>query len=170
MLPRWFIVGLILGFMGGCAKPLDLPQVFVSASTPADFTRFRTELGERFSAARLADFDTAVKELQLDAMQRFATATEREADMLRIANGKSVQAVTVLGWQARRARFLREIAELDAMLQRDLLQKERTAATGTPGAVLDRIASERQVLEQLHGNLSATERHLAELTSPAPAP
>jgi hypothetical protein len=163
MLPRWFIVSLVLGFLGGCAKAPDLPDVPVSAATPSDFTRFRTELGGRFPADRLTDFDTAIKELQLDAMQRLATAAEREADMLRVAHGKSVHAVTLLGWQARRARFLREIAELDAMLQRDLQQKEKNAATGTPSSVLDRIASERQVLDQLHTNLAATDRRLAEL-------
>ena len=123
-----------------------------------------TLLGTRFPADRLADFDTAIKELQLDTMERLATAAEREADMLRVANGKPVHAVTVLGWQARRARFLREIAELDRMLARDLAQKEKTAATGTPDAVLRRIASEREVLEQLHGNLTATEQRLTELT------
>lgn len=168
MFPRWLIVGLVLGLLGGCAKPPDLPDVPVIAATPSDFTRFRTELGARFPANRLADFDTAIKELQLDAMQRFATAAEREADMLRIANGKSVYAVTVLGWQARRARFLREIAELDGMLQRDLAHQARTASTGTPDAVLRRIGSEREVLEQLHGNLAATDARLASLAGPAP--
>jgi hypothetical protein len=168
MLPRWFIVGLVLAAFGGCAKPPDLPDVTVTASTPGDFARFRTELGARFPADRLAEFDTAIKELQLDAMQRLATAGEREADMLRIAAGKSVHTVTVLGWQARRARFLREIAELDGMLQRDLQQQARTSATGTPDAVLRRIASEREVLEQLHRNLAATEGRLASLETRAP--
>ena len=166
MAARWFLLGLILAALGGCAKPPALPDVTVKATTPADFTRFRTELGARFPADQLVDFDTAIKELQLDAMQRFATAAEREADMLRVAQGKSVHAVTVLGWQARRARFLREIAELDGMLQRDLAQQARTAATGTPDAVLRRIGSEREVLEQLHGNLAATDARLASLAGP----
>ena len=161
---RWFVVSLLLLALGGCAKAPDLPEVVVDGGTPGDFTRFRTELGARFPAARLEEFDTAIKELQLDAMQRFATTAEREADMLRVAHGKSVHAVTVLGWEARRARFLREIAELDAMLQRDLAQQARTAATGTPDAVLRRISSEREVLEQLHGNLAATDARLAVLT------
>ena len=170
MFPRWLIVGLLLGVLAGCAKSPDLPDVPVDAATPGDFTRFRTELGARFPAERLADFDTAIKELQLDAMERFATAAEREADMLRVANGKSVRAVTVLGWQARRARFLRETAELNRLLERDLQQQARTATTdtGTPRAVLDRIASEREVLEQLQRNLAATDRRLAELSPPRP--
>lgn len=168
MLPRWLLLCLAFAAWTGCAKAPELPEVTVAATTPSDFTRFRTELGTRFPADRLADFDTATKELQLDAMERFPTAAEREADMLRVAHGKSVHAVTVLGWQARRARFLREIAQLEQMLERDLQQKARTAATGTPGGVLDRIASERQVLDQLHTNLAATERRLTELTQPKP--
>lgn len=165
---HWSLVGLVLGLLGGCTKPVNLPDISVRAATPSDFTRFRTELSERFSAERLADFDTAIKELQLNAMQRFASTAEREADMLRVADGKSVHAVTLLGWEARRARFRREIAELDGMLERDLRQKERTAATGTPSSVLDRIASERQVLDQLHGNLAATEQRLGEMNQAQP--
>jgi hypothetical protein len=168
MLTRWFIVGLMLAVLGGCAKPPDLPETVVAAATPADFTRFRAELGARFPADRLADFDTAIKELQLDAMSRLPTAAERETDMLRVATGKPVHAVTVLGWQARRARFLREIADLDGMLQRDLQQQARTAATGTPDAVLRRIGSEREVLAQLHQNLAATDARLASLEGTAP--
>lgn len=168
MLPRGFIIGVLLFAFGGCAKPADLPDVRVSAPTPGDFTRFRTELGARFPAARLEDFDTAIKELQLDAMQRLDSAAEREAETLRIADGKSVHAVTVLGWQARRARFLREIAQLDGMLQRDLAHQARTAAAGTPSEILRRIGSEREVLEQLRGNLAATESRLTRLATPAP--
>jgi hypothetical protein len=168
MLSRWFILCFMLITLGGCAKPPDLPEIVVTAATPGDFTRFRAELGAAFPAARLADFDTAIKELQLDAMQRFDTAAEREAEMLRIAHGKSVHSVTVLGWEARRARFLREIAELNGMLQRDLAIQSRTAATGTPDAVLRRIGSEREVLEQLRGNLAAAEARLGSLAGPAP--
>lgn len=168
MLSRGFIVSVVLVALGGCAKPPDLPEIVVTAATPSDFTRFRTELAAEFPAARLADFEIAIKELQLDAMQRFDTAAEREADMLRVAQGKSVHTVTALGWQARRARFLREIAELDGMLKRDLAIQARTAASGTPEAVLRRIGSEREVLDQLHGNLAATEERLARLAGPAP--
>lgn len=155
----------LLALLGGCAKPPDLPETMVNAPTASDFIRFREELGKRFAADRLADFDTAIKELQLDAMERFESARERETDMLRVANGKSIHEVTLLGWQARRARFLREIAQLDQMLQSDLRQKEKTAATGTPDSVLRRIASEHEVLDQLHQNLAATDRKLAALAA-----
>ncbi|MDI1249121.1 MAG: hypothetical protein PSV13_09685 [Lacunisphaera sp.] len=153
----------------GCAKQPDLPETIVNAATKEDFARFRAELGARFAAERLKEFDTATQELQLDAMNRdMATAEARELDMLGVANGKPVQAVVLLGWQARKARFLREIAELDRMLQHDLELQARTAATGTPPAVTQRIGSEREVLAQLHRKLAETEIRLAELARPGP--
>lgn len=154
-----------MGFVfAGCAKQTDLPDITITASSPADFTRFRTDLGARFPAERLKEFDTAVQELRLDAMYRDVTTTEaRELDMLGVVNGKTVQTVVLLGWQARKARFLREIAELDRMLRHDLQQQQRTAATGTPASVLSRIGSEQELLTKLQGNLAETERRLAEL-------
>ncbi len=158
---RWLAVTFLLAGFCGCAKPVALPDLTVDAASPADFTRFRADLATRFPAAELRDFDTAIKELQLDAMERFDTSAEREADMLRAAHGQTVRAVTILGWQARRARFRRETAQLDRMLERDLREQARTAATGTPDSVTRRIASEREVLGQLHANLAATEQQLA---------
>jgi hypothetical protein len=153
-----------LGSLAGCTKPADLPDIIVSAPSPAGFTRFRADLGARFPADRLKDFDTATQELQLDAMNRdVATSEARELDMLGVVNGKPVHAVVLLGWQARKARFLREIAELDRMLQHDLQQQARTAATGTPGSVLSRIQSEKEVIARIQHNLAETERRLAEL-------
>jgi hypothetical protein len=153
----------------GCAKQPDLPEAIVNAASKEDFTRFRADLGARFPAERLKEFDTATQELQLDAMNRdVATAGAREADMLGVAHGKTVQAVVLLGWQARKARFLREIAELDRMLKHDLELQARTAATGTPPAVTQRIGSEKEVLAQLHRKLSETESRLAELALPGP--
>ncbi len=157
---------LLLGLLAGCAKQADLPDTVIAASSHEEFTRFRSELGTRFPADRLRDFDTATRELQLDAMNReIATADAREADMLRAAHGKTVHAVTVLGWGARKARFLREIAEIRAMLERDLALQAKSAATGTPESVTRRIGSEREVLAQLERNLADTEHHLAELQS-----
>ena len=155
--------------LGGCAKPADLSDVIVSAVSPEEFTRFRSELGTRFPPELLQDFDTATRELQLDAMNRdVATAAGRELDMLRVANGKPVHAVVLLGWQARRDRFLREIAELTRMLERDLEQQRHTATTGTPATVLARIQSEREVIAKLQRDLAETERRLAEMSPAKP--
>lgn len=163
---RILFSGLILGLLGGCAKQADLPDIVVAATSHEEFTQFRADLGTRFSAERLRDFDTATRELQLDAMNReIAAANAREAEMLRAANGKTIHAVTVLGWGARKARFLREIADLNGMLDRDLALQAKSAATGTPEAVTRRIGSEREVLAQLQQNLTDTQRHLGELDS-----
>jgi hypothetical protein len=157
-------LGLVLIVLAGCAKQADLPDVVVNASSPAEFTRFRADLGARFTAERLQDFDVATRELQLDALARdVVSPAAREADMMRAIHGKTVHAATVLGWGARKARFLREIAEITRMLEQDLRQAEKTAATGTPASVTRRIGSEREVLAKLQQNLAETERHLAEL-------
>lgn len=164
---RWLIAALVFGVFAGCSKQADPPDVVVVASSQEEFTRFRTELGGRFQAERLADFDTATRELQLDAMNRdIATPEAREADMLRAINGKTVHAATVLGWGARKARFLREIAEITRMLEHDLALQAKSAVAGTPESVLRRIGSEKEILAKLQLNLAQTERRLAEWAEP----
>jgi hypothetical protein len=156
---RELLPALLICMLAGCAKPVDLPDIVVAASSHEEFTRFRSDLGTRFPAERLQDFDTATRELQLDAMNRnVAAADAREAEMLRAANGKTVHAVTVLGWGARKARFLREIAEITRMLDHDLSQPATASITR-------RVGSEKEVLAQLEHNLAETGRHLAELES-----
>src|SRR2546422_937713 len=119
ILPR-LLLALSLALAAGCAKPPDLPDIPVSATSKEEFTRFRANLGARFTPEQLKDFDTATQELQLDAMNRdIATAAGREEDMVHVANGKTVHAVTLLGWQARKVRFLREIAEINRMIAHD---------------------------------------------------
>lgn len=160
---RWLSLLLLLG-LAACAKQVDLPDTLVTASSRQEFMQFRTDLGARFPADRLADFDTATRELQLEAMNRdIASADGREAEMLRVVNGKTVHAVVLLGWGARKARFQREIADITAMLEHDLALAAKSAAAGTPESVTRRIGSEREVLAQLQKNLAETERHLAGL-------
>ena len=164
-----FVVAVSLASLGGCAKPANLSEITVNAASKEDFTRFRADLGARFAAEQLKEFDTATQELQLDAMNRdVATAEAREKDMLGVVDGKSVHTVVLLGWQARKARFLREIAELDRMLKHDLELQAKTAATGTPPAVTQRIGSEKEILDQLHRKLAETESRLAELGQSRP--
>lgn len=154
------LLPLVLCLLAGCAKQMALPDVIVVASSPSEFTRFHAELVATHGAASLAEFDTAIQELRLDAMARdIVSADAREADMLRAVNGKTVHAVTLLGWGARKARFLREIADLEKMLARD------QALPSSP-AVERRIGSEREVLAQLRGKLDETERRLISLAPP----
>lgn len=163
MLPFRLLLALTLTFAAGCTKQADLPDIIVSAASKEEFTSFRADLGMRFTAEQLKDFDTATQELQLDAMNRdVATAAGREADMLRVAHGKTVHTVTLLGWQARKARFLREIAEITRMIDHDEQQAARTADTGTPESVTRRLGSEKEVLAKLRGNLADTDHHLAD--------
>jgi len=158
---------LLLGLLAGCTKPPDLPDITFSVSSKEEFTRFRADLGTRFPPEQLQDFDTAIQELQLDAMNReIATAAGREADMLRVANGKTVRVVVLLGWQARKARFLREIAEITKMIDHDEQQAAKTAAAGTPESVTRRLGSEKEVLAKLQHNLAGTEARLTEFGQP----
>lgn len=169
MMSRSLIVLLLLGGLAGCAKQATLPDITVSAASPEDFARFRADLGTRFPPEQLKDLDTATQELQLDAMNRdVATAAGREADMLAVANGKPVRAVVLLGWQARKARFLRETADLTKMLEHDQQLAQQTAAAGTPQTVTTRIASEQDVIAKLQRNLAETESRLAEMSQAKP--
>src|SRR4051812_7656654 len=98
MAPCKLFLLLVLGLLSGCAKQADLPDLIVTATSREEFARFRSDLGAQFPATRLEDFDTATRELQLDAMNReIAAADAREADMHRAVNGKSVRAVVLLG-------------------------------------------------------------------------
>lgn len=156
---------LSLGLLAGCAKQVPLPDIIVTAATKGDLTRFNADLGQRFPPAQLQDFATAVQELQLDAMHRdIATAAGREADMLATVHGKTVHAVTLLGWQARKTRFNRELTEITRMLEHDLKQSEKAPPSD---ALTRRLGSEREVQVKLQRHLAETDRRLAELQAPA---
>ena len=163
---RGFLVIILLGVLAGCAKKKDLPEIIVTAADISEFSRFRSELGEQFPAEHLQDFDTAAQELELDAMNRDVVTTEaRKWDMLAVINGKSIHAATLLGWQARHARFLREIAMISGMLEHDLKVKQNAGADGPSSVVLARIASAKNVLAQLRANAAETEHRLTEMNS-----
>jgi len=161
---RGILVFVLLGVFAGCAKKLDLPDITVSATDVSEFSRFRSELGAQFPAEHLKDFDTAVQELKLDAMNRDVVSAEaRELDMLAVVNGKTVHAATVLGWEARRARFAREMAEINRLLETSLKQQQNAGANGPSSVTIARIQSARNVLSQLEANATETDRRLAEM-------
>lgn len=167
---RRLLFALLLGSLLGCAKP-DLPDTPVRASSTADLSAFRTELGGRFTADQLARFDAALKEIQLDAMNRgVATAAERESAMRAAIDGRPVRAAEILGWQARRTRLLGEIKLMADMLERDLKIRDQTAATGTPAAVINRIQNEQDILTRLRRDLAETEQQLADWGAPVKVP
>ena len=152
--------------LGACAKP-DLATTLVRAGNAEELAATRTELADRFGPAALAAYDTAIQELQLAGMDRgVATAAERAAQMRAAVDGRTVRAVEILGWQARRTRIQGEIKLFEDMLARDIALRDRTAAQGTPPAVLDRIASENDMLTKLRRLLAETERQLAAWGAP----
>jgi hypothetical protein len=163
LMRRCLLVVLLLGLFGGCAKPKDLPELTVRSTEAGELAAFKSELGARFTADQLKPLDTALQELQLDAMNRgVAAAEDREQTMLNAVNGKSVHEALVLGWQARRNRFLHEISLITGLLDGDMQLQQKTAATGTSQSVLDRIRTEQGLLAQLQANLAATERQLTD--------
>jgi hypothetical protein len=146
-------------------------DIIVSAASASEFAQFRKDLGTRFTPEQLQDLDTAVLELQLDAMHRnIATSAGREADMLAVANRKTVPAVVLLGWRARKARLLREIPEARQLLDHDAEEAAKTAATGTPESVTRRLNSEKEVLAKLKRDFADTNRHLTELAEVITSP
>lgn len=164
MMLRCFLCFVLIGMLAGCGKKVDLPEVTVSAADAGEFARFRSELGNQFATDRLRDFDTAVQELKLDAMNRdIATSDAREADMRAVIDGKSIHAATLLGWEARRARFLREMAFINKMLEADLKVQQNAGPQGPSSVVLARIDSAKNVIAQIQANADETERRLAGL-------
>ncbi len=157
LLPLLSLVTLI-----GCTQP-DLPSSVVRAGSEDELTAFRADLASRFGAEALVAYDVAIQELQLAGMDRgVAAAADRAAAMREAVNGKTVRAVEILGWRARRARLHAEIKEFAGMLERDLALKEKTAATGTPQAVMHRIENEQDILAKLRRLLAEAEEKLTE--------
>jgi len=165
---RGFLVFALLGLLGGCAKPVDLPDRTVGAANISEFTRFRSDLEAEYSADRLHPFDVAIQELRLNAMNRDIVSPEaRDADMVAVVNGKTVQVVTLLGWEARRDRVLHEIGEIDRTLQGDLRTRKNAGADGPSTTLLARIQSAQNVIAQLQRDVAETERRLAEFRTAA---
>lgn len=162
---RRFAAVILLSLLASCAKPA-LPDVVVRAATSSELASFRADLASRFAAVQLEPFDTALQELQLDAMHReISPASAREVDMLAAVNGKTVRTAQILGWTARRARLLRETATFTAMRDHDLqLQKE--TGTETSQTVLNRLQNEQDILARLARDLADTDRRLIDWGSP----
>jgi hypothetical protein len=149
--------------LGGCAKPKDLPEITIRASTAGELAAFRSEFTARFTPEQVSPLDTALQELQLDAMNRnVPTAEAREQDMLSAVNGKSVHEAQVLGWQARRHRLLREITFMSGQVAHNLRLQQQTAATGTPESVLTHLHNAQDILVRLQRDLAAADRRLIE--------
>ncbi len=177
---RLAIVVFFASLCGGCAKP-DLPATVVRASSTEELSNFRAELGTRFTAEQMRPFDTALQELELDAMNRdISPAAARKQDMQAAVNGRTVMEAQVLGWKARRARLLREITEMTGLMEQNLKLRQQTAATGTPESVAAHIQNALDIITRLQRELHDAEAvlvawgappdHLAATTQSAPSP
>lgn len=146
---RLFLLALCALSLSGCGKT-DLASTIVHAASEEELASGRAELAARFGHDALAAYDVAIQELQLAGMDRgVAAAADRAAAMRATVNGKTVRAVEILGWQARRTRLDGEIKEFATMLERDLALREKTAATGTSQTVIHRIENEQDILAKL---------------------
>lgn len=153
-------MALCLLALSACRK-VDLPDNIVRAGSEEELASARADLAARFGSAALADYDVAVQELQLAGMDRgVAAAADRAAAMRATVDGKTVRAVEILGWQARRTRLLGEIKEFAALLEHDLALREKTAATGTSQTVIHRIENEQDILAKLRRLLAEADEKL----------
>jgi hypothetical protein len=121
-------------------------EIIVSAASAEEFARFRADLGTRFTPEQLQEFDTAIQELKLAAMNRGITT---EASMLAVANRNIFSDVVVLGWRARKDRIIREIPGAIRLVNQDMAEATKTAATGTPEDFTRRLATEKETLAKL---------------------
>lgn len=157
---RPFLMTLCLLSLCACHK-VDLANSSVRAGSEDELATCRAELGARFGANVLAAYDVAIQELQLAGMDRgVAAAADRAAAMRATVDGKTVRAVEILGWQARRTRLQGEIKEFAALLERDLALREKNAATGTSQTVIHRIENEQDILAKLRRLLAEADEKL----------
>jgi predicted transcriptional regulator len=141
---RFLLLALLLS-LSACSKP-DLPHSVVRAGSEEELAATRAELAGRFGTPALADYDVALQELQLAGMDRgLASAADRAAAMREAVNGRTLRAVEILGWQARRARLLAEIASLTPTLDHDL-QTQAAKGAATPAIVVNRIQNVQDIL------------------------
>ncbi|HTL67478.1 MAG TPA: hypothetical protein VL200_07445 [Lacunisphaera sp.] len=154
----------LLALVAGCAKPPDLSQTLVKAGSADELAAFRADLGNRFTADQLKDFDTATKELQLDAMSHgIKAAADRETAMLRAIDGRTVGQALVAGWQARHRRLEGETKQISELLASDLKARDQAVAKGRSpsSAVETHIQNEQEILARLNRDLAATDQQLA---------
>jgi hypothetical protein len=162
---RPLILLLCMLTLTGCSQPA-FEHTVVRSGTPAELNAFRTELAQRFGAAQIAAFETALNELQLAGMERHPTAEARAAEMRELVNGQSVRAVEILGWQKRQVRLCGEIEQLSLTLEADLRTRERMGHE-TSITVQNRIQNVQEIVAKLRANLALTEQQLAQWTESA---
>lgn len=155
---------LFFALLAGCARPPTFPEVAVKARSGDELAAFRADLQDRFAPGQLQDFDTATKELQLDAMNHgIKAAADREAAMLRAIDGRTIHDALVAGWQARHRRLEGEAKQISDLLAADLKARDQAVAAGRPppASVETHLQNEQEILARLNRDLAATDQQLA---------
>lgn len=146
--------------VSACA-PKPLAERPVHAASADTFADFRAKLGADFAAEQLKDFDTAVQELKLDAMNSgVAGVAAREEKVFAMMNGKSVREVEVLGWQARHRRLNAELADMEQRLAHDSALQAKAVSADSVKYFSNLINNEQDLVAQSKRNIADTEAKL----------
>lgn len=134
----------------------------VRANSTEEFAASRESFAADLSPARLKDFDTAVQEVKYDAMAKgLANVALREQWMRTTANGKSVQQVLVLGWQARRSRLLTELNDMSERYAHDSKLLTRPGSDDSTQFLRNVTRNEEDKIIQLKGLLADADLKLS---------
>ena len=159
--PLRFVAPLALLCVASACAPKPLAERPVNAVSADSFANFRTMLGSDFAADQLKDFDTAIQELKLDAMNHgVAGVAAREEKVLALMNGKSVREIEVLGWQARHRRLNAELADMEQRLTHDRALQAKAVSADSVKYFSNLISNEQDLVAQSKRNIAATEAKL----------
>ncbi|PTY02682.1 hypothetical protein DB347_23505 [Opitutaceae bacterium EW11] len=160
---------LLFGCLSGCSKK-SLMDRSIPAVSAEEIAVFRAELGEEFPAAELKDFDTALQELKLEAMNNGVSGVAQREERMRAAvNGKTVREALVLGWQARHVRVARELEDMSGRLEHDRQLKDRPGSADSSRFLSNLVANEQDIVAQLKRQLDDADEHLVRWGASAPA-
>ncbi len=160
LLYRLFIATMSLCIVSGCSKK-DVLEREVRATTTEEFAASRESFAADLSPTGLKDFDTAIQEVKYDAMNKgLASVALREQWMRTTANGKSVQQVLVLGWQARRSRLLTELEDMNERYAHDSKLLTRSGSEDSTQFLRNITRNEEDKINQLKGLLADVDQKL----------
>jgi hypothetical protein len=121
---KWCVFSATVALLAGCSKPAPQDRL-VKADSPEQFEQWRSDR-EDWSPQEQQDFDTAIQEIKLDAMNKSSgTMDSRETAMCETVNGKTVRAVEIIGWHDRRDRLAREKKDVETRYAHDSTLKAR---------------------------------------------
>ena len=148
-----------LALLAGCSKPAPQDRI-VKADSPEQFDQWRSDR-EDWSSQEQQDFDTAIQEIKLDAMNKSAgTIDSRESAMCEAVNGKTVRAVEILGWHDRRDRLEREKNDVETRYAHDSKLKAREDQTDRAQALATTTRNEQAIIAKNTGLIADVDAKL----------